>query len=67
MSNYANMSEAELLQWKSSFESQRLALVAAKPRPSYPETAAERDSADRIQHVDDQLRLIREELERRRR
>jgi hypothetical protein len=64
MSDYANMSEAELLQLMTSLQSQRLALP--KPPPSYPETAAERDYDRRIQNIDDQCRWIREELARRR-
>jgi hypothetical protein len=67
MSNYSNMSEAELLQLMTSLQSQLPALQAEKQREiSYPETQAERDADRKIQAVYDQCRWIREELERRR-
>jgi hypothetical protein len=67
MSNYSNMSEAELLQLMTSLESQLPALRAEKQRViSYPETQAERDADRKIQAVHDECRWIRDELERRR-
>jgi hypothetical protein len=67
MSEYANMSEAELLQLLTILESQLPALQAEKQRNiAYPETQAERDANRKIGAVYDRCRLIREELARRR-